>query len=174
MSTAGLPNNGFSLKKCGSWLLHGALAVSRLSELRFRSDKLYEPSNKGLGHSQTRNASKRNKAQLHGPSVRSFEELWLAQHTVRAHPKMMIFGSSTLGLNNTLTLIPVIQQSFNSHSTVIQLRFVIETAIGKPTVLCKTLRGQCVQARQLLQILFQILFGQQKYSSVSRTWPDQT
>ena len=73
----------------------------------------------------------------------------------------MIFGALTLGLNKTLTLIPVIQQSFN---LLTYCRFVIETAIGKPTVLPKTLRGQCVQARQLLQILFQSLFGQHNFT----------
>ena len=122
-------------------------------------------------HETHRNVSRRNKAQLHGPSVRSFQELWLAQHTVPAHPKRMIFGSLTLGLNKTLTLIPVIQQSFN---LLTYCRFVIETAIGKPTVLPKTLRGQCVQARQLLQILFQSLFRQHNFTVVSRAWPDQS
>ena len=59
-------------------------------------------------HETHRNASKRNKAQLHGPSVRSFQELWLAQHTVPAHPKRIIFRSSTLELNKTRWF-----QSFN-------------------------------------------------------------
>ena len=68
--------------------------------------------------------TKFNKAQRHRPSVRSFEELWLAQHTVPAHPKRMIFGSSTLRLNKTFTLIPVIQSEWRNRNKWYNFTFV--------------------------------------------------
>ena len=74
MSTAGLANIASCLKM-RFLLLHGTLAVSGLSELRFRSDKLYEPSNKSLGRSQTRNASKRIQTQQSTASWAFREEL---------------------------------------------------------------------------------------------------
>ena len=84
---------------------HCILTVSHLSAWRFRSNKLHKLSNKCLG---AKRLTKLNKAQQRRPSVRSFQALWLAQHTVPAYRDRMISGSSTsAGLSKTFSKIQV-------------------------------------------------------------------